>query len=356
MAHIWMSHVTHLNESCHTYFPNKAGAVTNEVSSGLFSLYHSDAQVCVGVKKSLSVCLSVYLSVCLSVCLSVYLSICLSGCLSVCLSICLSGFLVLRLYVSATVCVYVWHASICERDESRFVQVNWVTFLGEVNRKPNVYSSCDAPTHPWPMLRTCIYICICLHICIYIYICMYAYVHMYVYPTWLTDTPRTQAFVCNSSRKLVCRMSGTLTHLFTVCLIHLQCVAFICNMQGISCAVWQGHLFATYLIRLQYVKEIRLQYVRDIVSFMCSTSHSLAIRLIHLQYVTENRLQLVRDTGSFLCNVSHLFAICHQPTMECDILQINASRHGICPFVHLQHVSDAGLLSFLVAKWVMSHK
>jgi len=144
----------------------------------------------------------------------------------------------------------------------------------------------------------------------------------------------------------------------------LPCVrdidSFICSMSNSfatclanSCAVWQGHLFAIYLIHLQCVEKIRLQYIRDIASFICSTSHSFAIRLILLQYVKETRLQHVRDTDSLLCNVSHSFAICHEPTTECDILQVNASRHGICPFFHWQHVRDVGLLSFFVAKWVM---
>ena len=50
----------------------------------------------------LSICLSVYLSVCLSVCLSMYLSVCLSVCLSVrlplCLPFCLSVIQLLMLY------------------------------------------------------------------------------------------------------------------------------------------------------------------------------------------------------------------------------------------------------------------
>ena len=141
------------------------------------------------------------------------------------------------------------------------------------------------------------------------------------------------------SRKLVCSMAGD---------IYLQCISFICNMSKKFVCSISGtlpHSFAVRLIHLQYVW------------FICNTSHSFAIRLILLQYVKETRLQHVIDTDSFLCNVSHSFAICHRPTTECDILQVNASRHGTCPFFHLQHVRDVRLLLFFVAKWVMhTHK
>jgi len=41
----------------------------------------------------MSVCMSVYMSVCMSVCMSVYMSVCMSVCMSVYMSVCMSVYM-----------------------------------------------------------------------------------------------------------------------------------------------------------------------------------------------------------------------------------------------------------------------
>jgi len=90
MSHIWMSHVTHMNESCHKWICHvtyKCVIPHMNASCRIWLSHVTYEWVCLCI--CLSLCLCISMSLCLHVFVSMGLFVCLSVCLCVCVSVCL---------------------------------------------------------------------------------------------------------------------------------------------------------------------------------------------------------------------------------------------------------------------------
>jgi len=207
VAHVWISHITSTNESCHTHGwlreHTHKYTQTHTLCKAIFCRGPNGGRelpvlsfnwskirprccckhsVCVRVRVRVSVCLSVCVrvrvSVCLSVCLcacvclsvcvrvrvSVCLSVCLCACACVCLSVCLCVCVCVCLSVCLSVCVRV-RVSVCLSFcvcVCVFLKMSCQFFFG------SVHTSCEF--NVW-LATVCV--CVCLFVCVCVCVCVF---------------------------------------------------------------------------------------------------------------------------------------------------------------------------------------